>query len=294
MNRLYFILLFLFNLGNAIGQSQTFKENQKWGIAKNDSVIIPAIYDTVFNFDQSGKVCLACFKSKTTNNSKIIKVTTTVFHCNYLSPLSKRLILKTRIKDTCSVFVLEKNTFANYTTNDTLFKVKAKNHMYLVSKNFKQLSYKPYVDIDLCDEPGFYVAQDLNEVDVPMHGLINSKEDIIIPFKYSGVKVNPDDSLVMVCGTGYGAGAEDYVFDYSGKKINSNRHHIDLATKNYIVLKLFDPIEKFIIYCNESKEETELLADETKYYSGDKILIRIKTEWYIYDLKTKNQKLFTP
>jgi len=214
--------------------------------------------------------------------------------CNYLNPESKRLIIKTAAKDTCSVFVLEKNTVPNYNYNDTLFKVKAKNHMYLVNKNFKQLSYKPYVDIDVCDEPGFYVAQDLNDVDVPMYGLVNVKEKLIIPFNYSGIKVNPSDSLVMVCGTGYGAGAEDYVFNYDGKKINSHRHHIDLATKNYIVLKLFEPVEKYMCYSIETKEEYELVADEVNYFEGDEIRIRIKSEWYIYNLKTKEKKLTAP
>lgn len=280
-------LLLFFNSLSA--QYQAFSENKKWGIKDSAKIVIAPVYDTIFNFDKTNSVCLACFKSKNTNTNQFIKVTNTNYFCNYLNPESKRLIIKTSPKDTCSVFQLAKSTVKHYNENDTLFKVKVKKYMYLVNKNFKQLSFKPYYDIELCDDPGFYVAQGLNEVDVPMYGLVTNKEEPIIPFDYSGIKLNPADSLVMVCGTGYGAGTEDYVFNYKGKKLMSYHHHIDMATKDYIVFKAFEPKERFFSYCIETKEEKEIVADEIKYYNGNVIRLRIKTTWWLYNLKTQEK-----
>jgi len=282
------VLLFFF-CHPLFAQYHPFTENKKWGIKDSNKIVITPVYDTIFNFDKNARVCLACFKSKNTNTNKYIKVTNTTYACNYLNTESKRLIIKTSSRDTCSVFQLTKSTVNQYTENDTLFKVKVNKYMYLVSKSFKQLSFKPYYDIELCDDPGFYIAQGLNEADVPMYGLVTNKEETIIPFEYSGIKLNPIDSLVMVCGTGYGAGTEDYVFDYSGKKLQSYRHHVDLATKEYIILKSFEPKEHFISYCIETKEEKELIADEVKFYSRDFILLRIKAGWWVYNLKTQEK-----
>ncbi len=184
------------------------------------------------------------------------------------------------------MFQLGKNTAKWYTENDTLFKVNIKNNKYLVHKNFRQISFKPYYDIDLCDDPNFFVTQKMSEADVPLSGLVNSKEEPVIPNEYSGVKLNPSDSLIMLCGAGVRLNSEDHVFDYSGKKIQSYHHHIDLATKHFIVFKVFEPKEHFIIYNIETKEEKELIADEIKYHEHDNALIRIKNIWWVLNLKT--------
>jgi hypothetical protein len=282
------VILFFLLIHSLIGlsQYQPFVENKKWGIKAGEKIIVSPVYDTVFNFDQNAKVCMACFKSKSTNTNKFIKVTNTNYFCNYLNTESKRLIIKTSERDTCSVFQLTKNSIKHYTENENIFKVKFKNTMYLINKEFKQLSFKPYFDIDLCDDPGFYVAQGLNDADVPMFGLITVKEEVIIPFNYSGIKINPADSLVMVCGTGYGAGSEDYVFDYRGKKLQSYRHHIDLATKEYIVFKVFEPQEQYVSLCIATKEEKKIQADEIKYYVGNTIRLKLGTGWWLYNLES--------
>ena len=61
-----------------------------WGLGmafnkENESVIIPAVYDTIFNFDSTGQVCMACYKVKSASASKFIKVMTTTYVCRYLN-----------------------------------------------------------------------------------------------------------------------------------------------------------------------------------------------------------------
>lgn len=267
-------------------QALPFKELNKWGIKDREKILVPARYDTVFTFDKNKQVCLVCFKKESTQSGKFIKVTNVNFSCNYLDSNGRRLVIRNAKQDTSSIFQLLKQTVKDYNNNDSVFKVSARNKKFLVKKNFKQLTFTPYLDIDLSDDPGFYVAQDLNEVDVPMYGLIDNREKLIIPFQYSGIRLNPSDSLVMVCGSGYGAGAEDFVFDYTGKKRQTFRHHVELATKEHIVFKIFEPKEHYIIFHIPTKNETGLEAEEVKYYHGNSIRIRLKNQWWVYNLDT--------
>lgn len=291
LKTVFFLALFFSSLV-AICQPVRFSENQKWGIQEGGKTLVAPVFDTIFDFDKNRRVCLACFKVKSTSANKFIKVTNTNLICNYLNANSERLVIKTSPRDTCSVFQLGKQTVLHYNDNDSVFRVKVKNKMYLVGKSFQQLSFKPYTHIEWCDDPGFYIVQGLNEVDVPMYGLVTRQEELIIPFHYSGIKLNPSDSLVMVCGTGYGAGTEDYVFDYTGKKLQTFKHHVELATKEYIVFKIFEPQERFVTYHIETKEEEALNADEIKFFKANTIRIRMGTNWWLYNLKTKQKTEF--
>ncbi|HQQ93894.1 MAG TPA: hypothetical protein PLQ93_05030 [Bacteroidia bacterium] len=291
MRSLALLIVLIFSLA-LHAQVLPFKENTKWGLKENEKVIIPPVYDSVFTFDKQKKVCMVCFKSKNTSTSKFIKVTTNSLYCNYLNADGKRLILRTVLRDTFSVFLMGKNSVKYYTENDSLFKVSRKNLKYLVRKDFNQLSFGEYYDIDLADDPNYYVSQVMSEADVPLFGLITRKEDMVIPNDYSGIRMNPIDSLVMVCGAGIRAGSEDYVFSYEGKQLQAFRHHIDLATKQFIVFKLFEPKEHFVLHNRETNEEWELEADEVKYYQTPYILIRQKNEWFLYNpLKKEKSEL---
>lgn len=288
-------ILLCFFIGSLLrAQAVPFSEQKKWGIREDSRILISAHYDTLFTFDKQKRVCMACFKSESTQSGKFIKVTNLQYTCNYLDTAAKRLVIRVSGRDTTSVFQLLKQSVKDYTSNDSVFKVSYRNKKYLVRKDFKQLTFKPWMDIDLSDDPGFYVAQDLNEVDVPMYGLLNRREEQIIPFQYAGLRLNPSDSLVMVCGSGYGAGAEDYVFDYSGKKKFTFRHHIELATKDYIIFKIFEPKEHFIIYELANKQENGLEADEVLYYKGKEIRMRLRNEWWLYNLENGEKRAWKP
>ena len=284
---LFLLLILAFHMAKS--QSVCFKENNKWGIKENEKIIIPAVYDSVFNFDKQMKVCLACFKNKSTNTNKFIKVTSNKMYCNYLNHESKRLILRTALRDTFSVFLFGKNTVQQYNENDTLFKVSYKNNKYLVKKDFTQLTFKEYYDIDLCDDPNYYVTQVMSEADVPLFGMVSTKEEQIIPNEFSGIKLNPVDSLVMVCEAGVRNSSEDYVYNYEGKRLRSFKHHIDLATKEFIVFKVFEPKEHFVIYKVSTAEENDLEADEVRFYNKSCILIRLKNTWWVYNPSSREK-----
>jgi hypothetical protein len=285
----YFILIFLLLLQLFRAQTVTFRANEKWGIKENENVIIPPVYDTVFNYDATGKVCLACFKVKSTSANKFMKVMSTSFNCNYLNKKNEKLKIRNG-RDTCSVFSLGKSSVKQYTENSPTFVASVKGKKHLVDKDFRQLTRRGYHDISTSGIPEFYVAQEESESEIIFTGLINTKEETVVPYQYSKITINPHDSIIIACSAGVRPNSDDDLYDYSGKKTASYRRHIELATKNYIIHKLYEPKEHYILYNIKSLEEKMLEAEEIAASTGNEILIRIKKDWYLYDLVTNTKK----
>lgn len=288
-----FLGFFLISAGLA-SQTLTFKDKTGWGIKDGEQIILPPVYDTVFAFDASEKVCLACYKTKTASANKFIKVTTIAFSCNYFNKQHQRLQVKTEGNDTCSIFILGKNTVRLYNDNPDYFTVSVKNRKNLISKDFKQLTYKGYYDIVPSPDPAFYLVQNMNEGGVITANVVDLKERPLIPDSYSSVKLNPYDSLIIACSSGLRPNGADDILSYSGKKLESAHRHIDMATKNFIIHKIFEPKEYYIIYNIQNKEEKILNADEIQPWKHDEILIRSKNDWYLYDLATNEKKPYKP
>lgn len=222
--------------------------------------------------------------------NKFIKVYTKTYLCNYLNPNGKFLTIKTSGGDTSSVFTLHKYTVKQFQENKNYFAVSIKNKKYLVDRDFNQVTVNGYHDINFCAEPSFLVTRITNDGATIYAGLINFKEEQIIPYLYSDIKVNAVDSIIIACSGNVRPNSEDDLFDYIGKKTGAYRKHIDLATKNFVVHKLYDPKEYFVIYNVETKEEKTLFADEALLRNDEELLIRIKNDWYIYNLLKGEKK----
>ncbi len=257
-------------------------------------MIIKPVYDTIFNFDSTGVVCLACYKSKSASTNKFIKVTTTTYACNYLNKKSERLVIRNVANDTFSVFSINKNTIKNYSGNSPYFTVLSKGKKHLLYKNFQQITFKGYHDISFSPDKKFYFTSIVNEGDIVLAGLTNEREEEVIPHQYSIIKMNTSDSLIVACSAGVRIHAEDEVFDYTGKKIIGTYRHIDMATKHFLIHKIYDAKEYYILYNMSTKEEKTLNADELKILEHYEILIRQKNDWFIYDLNTNLKKPFKP
>lgn len=270
--------------------AQAVRENGKWGYRLREKLVVPAAYDTVFGFDTTGKVCLACIRSKSSNNSKFIKVTSTSYACHYYDGAGKKLVVRNQLNDTFSVFSYNKSTLKNYQGPSRYFTVAVKNKKYLLLKDGRQLTFNDYHDVRPTSSSEFYVAQVVNDMDVVVTGLVNHLEQTVIPFQYSDIVVNMRDSLIICCSAGINANAGDDVYNFEGKKFQNSQKHIDLATKNFLVHKIFEPKEHFLIYNISKKQETPLQADEVAYLSTDELLIKIKNDWFVYDMQTNLKK----
>ena len=63
-----------------------------------------------------------------------------------------------------------------------------------------------------------------------------------------------------------------------------------MATTKFIIHKIFEPSEYYIVYTINTKEEKVLNILEVKQYSANEILIRIKNDWFIYNLSSGEKK----
>lgn len=285
------IFLFLFSL-TAFCQTQVFKEANKWGIKKKDSVVIKPVFDTIFNFDTTGRVCLACFKQKSVSQNRFIRTPNLTFKCNYLNKKGERLIIKPENADTISVFSLLKVSVKQYTENNSYFIVAIKNNKFLVNKNFKQVTTKPYSEIYYTSSPEFFMAEIVTEGNVILKGLIDKDEKEIIPFNYSNIKINNRDSLIVGCSAGIGFNREDDIYNCNGKKLDSYKRHIDMAIKDYVIHKIFEPKEYYIIYNTKTKEENIVYSQEIQLYTSEELLMRNDDHWFTYNLVTHKKKSF--
>jgi hypothetical protein len=158
-----------------------------------------------------------------------------------------------------------------------------------VDRDFNQVTFRGYHEISFSADPAFLITQ-VNENNTLFTGLINFKEEPVVPYQYSEIKLNTNDSLIIACSAGVRANAEDDVYTYEGKKIGAYHKHVDLATKNFVIHKLYEPKEYYIINNISTKEEKPLYADEVQFFDHDEILIRIKNDWFIYDMVTNQKK----
>jgi hypothetical protein len=273
-----------------VAQTLPFRNGKTWGIKKNEQIIINPVYDTIFNFENTNRVCLACFKTKGVSTNKFIKISTISYSCNYLNANNKLLTIKNETNDTTSVFSLSKTTLNELYNDKNYFIATTKNKKYLIDKNFNQITFKGYHTILLTNNPNFFVVENKTEHGQIIVGLINSQEKQILDFNYSHIKLNTFDSLIIACSSGVNPNANDEVFDYSGKKICGFKRHIDFATKTFIIHKIFDPNEHYITYNLSTKEEKELNALEVKQYSTNELLIKIKNDWFIYNMISAERK----
>lgn len=297
MVKLFLNIFFIFFTIISFSQTSVFKENGKWGIKENNQVIIQAVHDTIFNFDSTGKICLACTKLKSLHPNKYIKTPVISFHCSYINKSGKKLVVKSGNADSISDFSLLKNTVQNYRGNGNVMTVATKDKdlhdlKHLVDKDFNQITSAGYEEIHFSKDPMFLIASKRNENNVIFEGLINKKEEEIIPFRYSHVSLNTKDSLIIGCTAGQGSNSEDDIFDYTGKKVGSSRRHIELATKKYMVYKIFIPKEYLIIVNLANMQEQIEYAEEVKYHTEEQILMANDGNWFTYDLNTKKKKSY--
>ena len=278
--------MFFILVNYSFSQTKTFKDAGKWGIKENEKIIIKPLYDTIFNFDSTGKVCLACFKIKGLNPNKFIKNPAITYNCNYLDKNGAHLTIKQFEGDTCSVFNFNKHAIEQYLNNKNYMTVSIKGHKNLVYKDFKQITGKGYEEIHFSSDPEFLVAEIRTEGNVILSGLINKKEEVIIPMIFSHVKVNNRDSLIIACTTGQGANSEDDIFNYKGEKTAAYKKHVELATKEFIIHKIYSPKEYLLIYNLKTKEEKVEYAQEVYLYKGDELLMLNDEHWFVYNMTT--------
>lgn len=289
-NVLAILLFVLFNpcLAQPENKPQTFLKGKKMGCNWNGKEIIPPIYDTIFDFDNTNAICLACNEVKK-NNNKFIKVAVKSFECKYLNKENKSLYIKKNLKDSSNVFNIHRNTVKQYQSSNPYFVASMGTKKYLVSKNFTLVTPTPFNEIYFTREKMFFITEIKTENNAILLGLINTENKLIVPSEYSKIKVNDTDSLIIACSSQSKVNGEDDVYNYQGKKVHSFRRHIEYATKKYIVYHIFEPNEFFIVLDRKSNEEKPINGQNVLYVKDDTFAVKSEGNWFYYDI-VKNTK----
>jgi hypothetical protein len=279
---LYLLLFLMINTSSFAQNIHVKKQGNKYGVWKFSEAIIPAVYDTILPFDSTASVCMACVKSQKPGN-KFIKTNTTVLMCKYLNQKNEALIVK-RNNDTCVFFTYSKQAIQSYSSSKNHFIVDSKGKKHVVNKQFKQLTYNGYDDIINTSLSNYFIVNNKTIGASYLEGLIDEHETLIMPFEYSSIKINPFDTLFMGCTAQLKTNGNDDVFNSDGKKIHNFNRHIDCATRQFIIHKVFIPKEYYVILNLETNKEKNIFAEEIVYLGKETISVKIKGKPHICNL----------
>jgi len=263
----------------SIAQLSAFKNGNKWGFTKDGANFIPAVYDTVMPFDSTKKICMACIKTQKPSTNKFIKMNNNIILCKYLNENKEELIIKTK-NDTCSYFNFTKNAISSYTSHKKYIVVHAKDKKYVVDNTFKQITFTPYDEIIPLSIKDHFLVENKTTAASYLDGVIDVNEKLLIPMEYTHIKANPFDTLFIACTAQIKLMGYDDVFDITGKKVHSFNRHIDNASKNFTIHKVFEPYEYYIINELQTKKEKTINAEDITYLGNDMINIKIKGQYY--------------
>lgn len=226
---------------------------------------------------------MACVKTQKPSTNKFIKMNNTVLMCKYLNENNNNLVIKIK-NDTCTYFNYNKAAFDNYTKHPEYLTVFARDKKYIVDKQFKQITFSGFDEIQPSEMKNHFVVQNKTIGSAYLEGIIDMNEKTIVPIEYASVKSNPFDSLFIACTAQLQIMGNDYVYDYYGNKIHTSNKHIDNATKYFLIHKVHNPKDYYIVYNIQTKKEKAIYADEIIYLGNDTVKIKMKNKEYTCDL----------
>ena len=77
----------------------------------------------------------------------------------------------------------------------------------------------------------------------------------------------------------------DDIYNYKGEKTHTSNKHIHCAGKNFVIYKLFQSENSYVIFDLAEKKERDLKAEYIYYLKNDQIAL-LDGDWFFYDLKT--------
>ncbi len=281
--RLTIAVLIAFTHAFSFSQSiSTFKTGNKWGFKQGQTVIIEPQYDSVYGFDQTNQICLVGtidpLKRSVNSLTKQVRIGYTF---NYINAKNQKLYFKAQqgLDSTSSVDV-NKQSATLYFGKTDVFVAAFSGKKMLWSKKGKPLSSVKHDNINFTKVPGFYTFEEST-----VWGLMDETGKTIIGPTYSKISFNVYDSVIYCCTAGSKFNGMDDVYNYKGEKIHSSGKHIQCSGKNYVIYRLYDSENAFIIHDLKTNTEKHLKADFIYYLKEDKIAM-LSDEWYFYDLKS--------
>lgn len=215
----------------------------------------------------------------------------------YITSKNKKIkLLPNQFPDSLEALPFQQEFNLSYLDSSTTFKVLFQDKVYLFSHTGKQLS-EGYDNITESKLKHFYYTENYitkNEKNYITKGLIDTNNLVIVPCKYKSVSINTEDTLIYCCSAVFDNLKNDDVYSKNGKLKHISSNHIEFASNNYLITKIYTPKIHFIQEEINTKLVTKLDAQSFQYLKDNLSLIVYNNDWYIYNLvnhkKTKIDK----
>lgn len=222
---------------------------------------------------------MACVKTQKPSTNKFIKMNNMVLLCKYYNDKKENLVIKIK-NDTCNYFSFHKNAHNYYSNYKNYIIVSAKEKKYIVNSTFQQISFTGYDEIIPLSIKNHFLVESKTTGVSYLNGVIDANEKMVVPMEYTHIKSNPFDTLFIGCTAQIRINGQDDVIDLTGKKVHTFNRHVDEATKNFIIHKIFEPHEYYIVYDLATKKEKIIEAEDITYLGNDIVNIKIKGKYY--------------
>lgn len=160
--------------------------------------------------------------------------------------------------------------------------------MYLFTKEGKQLTIG-YDHIYLQEKLKGYVLENTIEKSGKQYllkGLYNYDSNNSIPNKYKNIELNLTDSIYFCCSAVFDNLKNDDVYNYKGKLIAYSPEHIEFASKNCLITKIYQPKTYFLVDDKKQNKNYSIDGDELIPLKNNHCLIFSKNNYTLLNLIT--------
>lgn len=294
--RLYIFIFAVLSFTLPAQLIKPYSEVGKWGFKQNDSILIPAQFDTVFGFDKSNRVALVGnINPFTTTINPLSGETQAQIDYSFITRANRLvMLLPANFPDSISVLPDQQELKLAYQDSSDVFKILFHDKLYLFSKLGNQLS-EGYDNISATSVPSLFLTELISEYQkqtVRMHGLINNSGKVIVKCRYNRVSINSADSLVYCCGLLPGKRANDDLFDWNGKLKYTTAEHLEYASKDIRILKMTTPANRYLIENLLLNKRFETEGNKLFILNSKEALVVNEKDWVMIELYTgKNRKV---
>lgn len=276
---------------------EPFRSGNKWGYRLNGEAIIPPQYDTAFPFDRTGSLAMVANRHpKRTEVHPLTGEEKQAMDYYFVDRHNTKLSLKPEQKaDSVWTFPAQQELQLNYLSGSPVFKILYKRKVWLFNKQGRQLS-QGYDDLYQAGRgERFFITETYSEWEgdiVRIKGLVDTSGKVIVNCEKKQIRINAEDSLIYACSAIFNRRLSDDVFDYNGRLIYSNSHHIEFAAKDLFIYRLYEPKEVFMAANRAGKDLYGIEGQRFYDLKHRKALIVDKENWFLMNLQTgKKQKI---